>query len=72
MRRNNMNDVKPTKAWIISLLVGSICSLIIIFSRIIGIDLPDFLRRILGIAVLIALPVMVFSSIRMYKEAKNG
>lgn len=72
MRRNNMNDVKPTKAWIISLLVCSICSLIIIFFKIIGIDLPDFLRRILGIAVLIALPVMVFSSIRMYKEAKNG
>ena len=72
MRRSNMNDVKPTKTWIISLLAGSICSVLVILTRIAGIQLPDWARRVLGIIILIALPVMVYSSIKMYKKAKNG
>lgn len=67
-----MNDVKPTKAWSISLITGSISSLIVILTRIAGIQLNDWVRRILGLIVLISLPVMVFTSIRMYKKAKNG
>lgn len=67
-----MNDVKPTKAWIISLITGSICSLIVVLTRIAGVELPDAARRILGIIILAALPVMVYSSIKMYKKAKNG
>ena len=67
-----MNDVKPTKAWIISLLAGSICSLIVILTRVAGIQLNDWVRRILGVIILIALPVMVYSSVKMYKKAKNG
>ena len=67
-----MNDVKPTKTWIISLLAGSICSVLVILTRIAGIQLPDWARRVLGIIILIALPVMVYSSIKMYKKAKNG
>ncbi|MBP5379553.1 MAG: hypothetical protein J6X85_09535 [Ruminococcus sp.] len=67
-----MNDVKPTKAWIISLLAGSICSLIVIITRIAEVQLPDWARRILGVIILIALPVMVYSSVKMYKKAKNG
>jgi hypothetical protein len=72
MRRSNMNDVKPTKAWIISLLAGSICSVIIILLKMAEIELNDWVRRILGLIVLISLPVMVFTSIRMYIKAKNG
>lgn len=67
-----MNDVKPTKAWIISLLAGSICSVIIILLKMAEIELNDWIRRILGLIVLISLPVMVFTSIRMYIKAKNG
>ncbi|WP_294410640.1 hypothetical protein [uncultured Ruminococcus sp.] len=67
-----MNDVKPTKAWSISLITGSISSLIVILTRIAGIQLNDWVRRILGIILLISLPVMIFTSIRMYKKAKNG
>ena len=67
-----MNDVKPTKAWSISLITGSISSLIVILTRIAGIQLNDWVRRILGIILLISLPVMVFTSIRMYIKAKNG
>ena len=67
-----MNDVKPTKAWIISLFAGSICSVIIILLKMAEIELNDWVRRILGLIVLISLPVMVFTSIRMYIKAKNG
>lgn len=67
-----MNDVKPTKAWIISLLAGSICSVIVILMRIAGIEMNDWVKRILGLIILISLPVMVYSSIKMYKQAKNG
>lgn len=67
-----MNDVKPTKAWIISLLAGSICSVIVILMRIAGIEMNDWIKRILGLIILISLPVMVYSSIKMYKQAKNG
>jgi len=67
-----MNDVKPTKAWIISLLAGSICSVIIILLKMAEIELNDWVRRILGLIVLISLPVMVFTSIRLYIKAKNG
>lgn len=67
-----MNDVKPTKAWIISLLAGSICSVIIILLKMAEIELNDWVRRILGLIVLISLPVMVFTSIKMYIKAKNG
>ena len=67
-----MNDVKPTKAWIISLLAGSICSVIVILMRIAGIEMNDWIKRILGLIILVSLPVMVYSSIKMYKKAKNG
>ncbi|MCR4638847.1 hypothetical protein [Ruminococcus sp.] len=67
-----MNDVKPTKPWIISLLSGSICSVIIILMRLAGIEMNDWVKRILGVIILISLPVMVYSSIKMYKKAKNG
>lgn len=72
MRRSNMNDVKPTKAWIISLLAGSICSVIVILMRMADIEMNDWVKRILGLIILISLPVMVYSSIKMYKQAKNG
>ena len=59
-----MNDVKPTKAWIISLLAGSICSVIVILMRIAGIEMNDWIKRILGLIILVSLPVMVYSSIK--------
>ena len=54
------------------MITGSISSLIVILTRIAGIQLNDWVRRILGIILLISLPVMVFTSIRMYIKAKNG
>lgn len=61
-----MKNVKPTKAWAILLLVISICTLIISISSIIGADLPDMLKRILGVAELVALPVLAYTSVKMF------
>lgn len=60
-----MKSVKPAKAWVISLLVISICTLIIGITSIIGADLPDMLKRILGVAELVSLPVLAYTSVKM-------
>ncbi|MCR5110791.1 MAG: hypothetical protein K6B38_07760 [Ruminococcus sp.] len=61
-----MKNVKPTKAWAISLLVISICTLIISITNIIGADIPDMLKRILGVAELVSLPVLAYTSVKMF------
>ena len=61
-----MKNVKPTKAWAISLLVISICTLIISITNIIGADIPDMLKQILGVAELVALPVLAYTSVKMF------
>ena len=61
-----MKNVKPTKAWVISLLVISICTLIISITNIIGADIPDILKRILGVAELVSLPVLAYTSVKMF------
>ncbi|MBO5571949.1 MAG: hypothetical protein J5926_04415 [Ruminococcus sp.] len=61
-----MKSVKPTKAWSISLLICGLCSLIISITNIIGADLPDMLKRILGVAELVSLPVLVYTSVKMF------
>ena len=61
-----MKNVKPTKAWVISLLVISICTLIISITNIIGAYIPDMLKRILGVAELVSLPVLAYTSVKMF------
>ena len=61
-----MKKVKPTKTWVISLLVISICTLIISITSIIGAELPDMLKRILGVAELVSLPVLAYTSVKMF------
>ena len=66
-----MKNVKPTKAWSFSLIISSVCSLIIAITGVIGIELPDMAKRIFGIIMLIALPVMVYTSVKMFMETKG-
>lgn len=65
-----MKSVKPTKAWSISLLIGSLCSLIIVISGIVGLELPDIVKVILGVMILIALPVAAYTTVKMLLELK--
>ena len=56
-------------AWSISLIVVGIATVIICGSNLVGIDLPDWLTRSLGIIELAAVFVLIFTTIR--KTIKN-
>lgn len=54
--------------WAISLLVIGIVTIIGAGCNVMGIQLPDIAVRILGVIDLIALPVLAFSSVKMWKR----
>lgn len=60
----NTNDL----IWGISLFVIGIATLILTGSNIIGIALPDAAVRIIGIIDLIALPFLVFATVKKQKK----
>lgn len=58
--------------WTVSLLTISVITLVISFSNIFGGELPDVLKRVLGVIDLIAVFVLAFTSIKykVYKRDK--
>lgn len=59
--------------WGVSLAVIGVGTFVISAASLAGIDLPDILVRILGIADLAALPVMVWAMVRRMKlRAERG
>ena len=58
--------------WGVSLLTIGVITLVIAFSNIFGAELPDVLKIVLGVTDLIALFVLVYTSIRykVYKRDK--
>ncbi len=54
--------------WGISLIMIGIATIILAGSNIIGIELPVVMTRILGIADLIALPFLVYSTVKKAKK----
>ena len=66
-----MKKVKPTKTWSFSLIICGLCSLIIVITTIIGIELSDGLKCILAIVMLITVPIMMYTSYKMLKEVEK-
>lgn len=62
---------KNDLVWSISLLVISIVSIVLFGSGIIGIELSDTAKRMLGIVDLLALPVLSYTSIKKFKRGKK-
>lgn len=62
----NRKDRKMTITWAVSLLIICITALFAAGAHIAGIDLPDILVRVSGIAALIALPVFAFASVKIF------
>lgn len=58
--------------WSLSLTVVGVATLILAVSNIIGAELPDILTRILGIADLIALPFLIFSTVKKAVRKSEG
>ncbi len=59
---------KSELMWSISLIAIGIATIILAGANIVGIDLPDMLVRLLGIADLVALPILVYSTIKKGKK----
>ncbi len=55
---------KMDRAWSISLIVVGIATVIICGSNVVGIDLPDWLTRFLGLTDLAAVFFLIFTTIR--------
>ena len=61
---------KKPVMWSVSLLAISIVTLILAFSNIFGIELPNILKILLGIIDLVALPILVYTSVKAKKTEK--
>ena len=58
---------KIDRIWSISLIVIGLATFILAGSSVIGMEFPDIVVRIIGVIDLIALPVLVYSSLKKVK-----
>lgn len=63
-----MNTDRINRIWGVSLMVIGLAALVLVGSGILGIGLPDWLARVLGAAELLALPVLVYSTVKMLRK----
>lgn len=63
-----MDSKKINVIWTISLIVIGISTMVLIGANIIGIELPDIIVRVSGVIVLVALPVLAFSTVKKVKN----
>lgn len=66
-----MKKSKVLIVWSISLMVIAGLTLVTSITHIIGISLSDTAVRIIGILDLIALPVLAFTTVRIFIEKKK-
>ena len=66
-----MDNKRNKTMWGISLFIIGIATIINAFSSLLGIELPDILVRLMGVIKIVALPLLVYSSIRILKNSKS-
>ncbi len=54
--------------WAISLLVIGIATVVLAGARVLELGLPDMIVRVLGILELVAIPFLVYTSVRILKK----
>lgn len=59
---------KAPVMWTVSLLAISVVTLVLAFSSIVGVELPDVWKRLLGVIDLISLPVLAYTSAKYFKK----
>lgn len=59
------------RIWALTLFVIGICTIILAGTNIIGIELPDVIVRIIGVIDLIAIPVLVYATIKKTQKGKK-
>lgn len=64
-------EKKYRTLWSVSLLLISCITLIIVISNMASLELPDMVKRVLGVIDLLAIPVLVYSSVKLRILKKN-
>ncbi len=57
--------------WSFSLLAIGVATVILAGSNVIGIELPDVAARIIGIVDLVALPILVYSTVKRFEKGQK-
>ncbi len=57
--------------WGLSLLIVGVATVILAGSNVIGIELPNVAVRMIGIVDLIALPVLVYTTVKKLKKGQK-
>ena len=63
-----MKNVRPSKVWAVSLIVIGVCTILTILFYIVGIPVPEAVKRIVGLINIIALPVLMYTTAKMLKD----
>lgn len=63
-----MNPKTNNILWGVSLMVIGAATLLLIGSRMAGVELPDLAVRVLGVIELAALPVLAYTTVRKLKR----
>lgn len=66
-----MDHKKLRRYWSLSLLMNALSAGTIAFFNMIEIEIPVFLTRFLGIMTFFALPILVYTTIRLYIMKKQ-
>lgn len=66
-----MNNKRNRTMWGISLLIIGIATIINAFSLLLGFELEEISVRVLGVITIVALPVLVYSSVKILKNSKS-
>lgn len=63
--------MKIDKMWALTLLVVGICAFIMAVTNIIDIEIPDAIVRIVGVIGLVAIPVLIYTTIKKFQTYKK-
>ncbi len=63
-----MESKKLHVTWCVSLLVMGVIGVLFVSSKLIGFELGDIATRIMGFIELLALPVLVFTTVKKVKR----
>ena len=63
-----MNERSLNILWAVSLIVIVFTALLLLVTKVLCLELPDLIVRVLGFGTIIALPVFVFSNIKRIQK----
>ena len=71
MREEEKGVRRVNQLWALSLIVIGCASMIHAGAGLLGLELPDWAVRVLGLADLAALPVLAYTSVRIMTDSRK-